>query len=84
MQSLNTGNSRCSCISLTGTIARRHVILPKALAKYVPCERLMEEDEWRGIGVTQSPGWEHYLIHAPEPHILLFKREKDYQLKYPQ
>ncbi|ORX89118.1 CKS-domain-containing protein [Basidiobolus meristosporus CBS 931.73] len=52
----------------------RHVTLPKPLVKY---------EEWRGLGVTQSPGWEHYMIHAPEPHILLFKREKDYQLKYP-
>ncbi|KAK9708907.1 transcription factor [Basidiobolus ranarum] len=61
----------------------RHVTLPKPLVKYVPKERLMSEEEWRGLGVTQSPGWEHYMVHAPEPHILLFKREKDYQLKYP-
>lgn len=60
----------------------RHVILPKALAKYVPFDRLMTESEWRKLGVTQSPGWEHYMIHAPEPHILLFKREIDYQRKY--
>ena len=25
---------------------------------------------------------EHYLIHKPEPHVLLFRREKDYQTKY--
>lgn len=37
----------------------------------------MPEDEWRGLGVVQSPGWFHYMIHAPEPHILLFKRVKD-------
>ncbi|SCV67474.1 BQ2448_5085 [Microbotryum intermedium] len=59
----------------------RHVILPKALVKYLPTDRLAEEDEWRGLGIRQSPGWEHYLRHAPEPHILLFKREKDYQIK---
>ena len=41
---------------------------------------MANEDEWRGLGIRQSPGWEHYLIHQPEPHILLFKREKDYQL----
>lgn len=57
----------------------RHVILPKALVKYLPTDRLAEEDEWRGLGIRQSPGWEHYLRHAPEPHILLFKRDKDYQ-----
>ncbi|KAM0787343.1 hypothetical protein ACM66B_003432 [Microbotryomycetes sp. NB124-2] len=59
----------------------RHVILPKALIKYLPSDRLALEDEWRGIGIRQSPGWEHYLRHAPEPHILLFKRERDYQAK---
>jgi cyclin-dependent kinase regulatory subunit CKS1 len=28
---------------------------------------------WRGLGITQSLGWEHYEVHEPEPHILLFK-----------
>lgn len=61
----------------------RHVSLPKLIAKYVPGDRLMDEVEWRALGVQQSPGWTHYLIHNPEPHILLFRREKDYQKKYP-
>ncbi|GAA5943531.1 cyclin-dependent kinases regulatory subunit [Sporobolomyces koalae] len=56
----------------------RHVIVPKALVKYLPTDRLAEEDEWRGLGIRQSPGWEHYMRHAPEPHILLFKRDKNY------
>ncbi len=64
-------------------IVDRHVILPKELAKYVPHNRLLSEAEWRAIGVQQSPGWIHYMIHNPEPHILLFRREKDYQTKYP-
>ncbi|BGP15538.1 hypothetical protein JCM10213v2_003517 [Rhodosporidiobolus nylandii] len=55
----------------------RHVILPKQLVKYLPTERLAEEDEWRGLGIRQSPGWYHYMRHAPEPHILLFKRPKE-------
>ncbi|KAI9596086.1 regulatory subunit of cyclin-dependent kinase [Syncephalis fuscata] len=62
----------------------RHVALVKGLTKYLPNPpRLLTEDEWRGLGVRQSPGWYHYMVHAPEPHILLFKREKDYQIKYP-
>ncbi|GAA6023588.1 hypothetical protein JCM10207_005725 [Rhodosporidiobolus poonsookiae] len=61
----------------------RHVILPKALVKYLPLDRLAEEDEWRGLGIRQSPGWVHYERHAPEPHILLFKRELEYAIKYP-
>jgi cyclin-dependent kinase regulatory subunit CKS1 len=54
----------------------RHVILPKDLSKLVPRTRLMDESEWRQIGVQQSVGWRHYMIHRPEPHILLFKRPK--------
>ncbi|TPX78090.1 hypothetical protein CcCBS67573_g00644 [Chytriomyces confervae] len=46
------------------------------LARWVPQGRLMTEQEWRGLGVKQSPGWYHYMLHAPEPHILLFKRDK--------
>lgn len=67
----------------------RHVILPKPLLKLIPREffqnpqqpdvlRLLTEEEWRGIGITQSLGWEHYEVHAPEPHVLLFRRAKDY------
>ena len=52
----------------------RHVILPKQIARWLPKEKLMEEEEWRCYGVVQSPGWIHYMIHTPEPHILLFKR----------
>ncbi|KAF9527018.1 cyclin-dependent kinase regulatory subunit [Crepidotus variabilis] len=66
----------------------RHVILPKQLLKMIPKDyfspddsgvlRLLEENEWRGIGITQSLGWEHYEVHAPEPHVLLFRRAKDF------
>jgi len=66
----------------------RHVILPKPLLKMVPKEyfspddsgtlRLLSEAEWRGIGITQSLGWEHYEVHAPEPHVLLFRRSRTF------
>uniref|UniRef100_A0A4W4E129 Cyclin-dependent kinases regulatory subunit n=3 Tax=Characiphysae TaxID=186628 RepID=A0A4W4E129_ELEEL len=52
----------------------RHVVLPRELAKQVPKSHLMSEDEWRRLGVQQSLGWVHYMIHEPEPHILLFRR----------
>jgi Cyclin-dependent kinase regulatory subunit len=26
--------------------------------------RLLSEAEWRGIGITQSLGWEHYEVHG--------------------
>ncbi|KAG8596030.1 hypothetical protein GDO81_001715 [Engystomops pustulosus] len=59
----------------------RHVMLPKDLAKQVPKTHLMSEEEWRRLGVQQSLGWVHYMIHEPEPHILLFRRplSKDQQ-----
>lgn len=64
-----------------------HVFIPKKWVERLPRNekgelRLMGEDEWRELGVTQSHGWEHYLIHAPEPHILLFRRERNYTALY--
>ncbi|KAK9456399.1 regulatory subunit of cyclin-dependent kinase [Dipodascopsis uninucleata] len=64
----------------------RHVTLPKNMLKVIPKDyfdtetgtlRILMEEEWRGLGITQSLGWEHYETHTPEPHILLFKRPKD-------
>lgn len=66
----------------------RHVLLPKQMLKLIPDQyldqskktlKLLWEDEWRSMGITQSLGWEHYEVHEPEPHILLFKRPINYQ-----
>ncbi|XP_017847070.1 cyclin-dependent kinases regulatory subunit [Drosophila busckii] len=54
----------------------RHVILPPDLAKHVPKSHLMTETEWRNLGVQQSPGWVHYMMHTPEPHVILFRRKR--------
>ena len=43
----------------------RHVLLPKDLVDLVPKTHLMTETEWRSIGVQQSRGWVHYMIHEP-------------------
>ncbi|KAJ2063474.1 hypothetical protein GGI17_001690 [Coemansia sp. S146] len=63
----------------------RHVSMPEGLRRYLPNPpRIMEEIEWRSLGVQQSAGWEHYMVHVPEPHVLLFKRVKSAsQIKYP-
>ena len=53
----------------------RHVMLPKEIAKLVPKTHLMSEQEWRNLGVQQSLGWVHYMLHGPEQHILLFRRK---------
>jgi cyclin-dependent kinase regulatory subunit CKS1 len=52
----------------------RHVSLPKCLTKCVPRTHLMSETEWRNLGVQQSVGWVHFMLHTPEPHILMFRR----------
>jgi len=57
-----------------GKFEYRHVILPKETAKSLPKNRTLTDVEWRGLGVQQSRGWEHYACHRPEPHILLFRR----------
>jgi hypothetical protein len=41
------------------------VILPPDIAKHVPKSHLMTETEWRNLGVQQSPGWVHYMMHTP-------------------
>ncbi|XP_043540037.1 cyclin-dependent kinases regulatory subunit 1-like [Chiloscyllium plagiosum] len=48
-----------------GEFEYRHVMLPKKIAKLVPKTHLMSETEWRNLGVQQSPGWIHYMIHEP-------------------
>lgn len=36
----------------------------------------MTESEWISLGIKQSSGWVHYMIHDPERHVLLFRRAK--------
>lgn len=52
----------------------RHVTLNSDIAKQVPKNHLMTETEWRNLGVQQSVGWVHFMMHGPEPHILMFRR----------
>eukprot|EP00794_Sanderia_malayensis_P016770 gene16770-18464_t len=53
----------------------RHVIVSAPEVRdAIPKGKLMTEREWRLLGVQQSRGWNHYLLHTPEPHILLFRR----------
>ncbi|KAJ2880065.1 hypothetical protein IWW38_006011, partial [Coemansia aciculifera] len=42
----------------------RHVSMPEGLRRYLPTPpRIMKEVEWRSLGVQQSAGWEHYMVH---------------------
>ena len=49
----------------------RHVILPKDMKHKISKDHLMTETEWRNLGVQQSPGWIHYMIHQPGKSIEL-------------
>lgn len=64
----------------------RHVALPRDMLKIIPSDyftdkgtfKILAEEEWRTqLGITQSLGWVHYGCHAPEPHILLFRKSKN-------
>ncbi|XP_023940860.1 cyclin-dependent kinases regulatory subunit-like [Bicyclus anynana] len=54
-----------------------HVSVSLSLRRKIPKDRLMTETEWRFLGVMLPAGWEHYMIHRPEPHILLFRCKKN-------
>ena len=52
----------------------RHVILPKEIFKTIKEKKILQENEWRSLGIQQSRGLVNYAIYSPEPHILLFRR----------
>ncbi|CAG0881092.1 unnamed protein product [Darwinula stevensoni] len=58
-----------------GLYEYRHIHCPKDLGKSLKEVGLMSEKQWRAFGIQQSVGWEHFMIHEPEPHILLFRRK---------
>lgn len=41
------------------------MILPKDVAATIPKGQLLDEREWRKLGVQQSRGWVHYMVHRP-------------------
>ena len=59
-----------SVIFVLFCLLARHVVLPRELAKQVPKSHLMSEDEWRRLGVQQSLGWVHYMIHEPGQYLV--------------
>lgn len=57
------------------------MILPKPLLKMIPKTyfdpdepgvlRILTDQEWRSIGITQSLGWEHYEVHGEWSALIL-------------
>jgi cyclin-dependent kinase regulatory subunit CKS1 len=41
----------------------RYVVLPREMAAELKNKKILTEDEWRGMGITQSRGWAHYGFH---------------------
>lgn len=41
----------------------RYVVLPREMANELKSRGKLREEEWRGMGITQSRGWEHYGFH---------------------
>ena len=63
----------------------RHVVMDRETTMYMLLDcmidgtmygrkRLLNESEWRSLGLCMSPGWVHYENHNREPHVLLFRR----------
>ena len=53
-----------------------HVILHPRHGRCMPRDRALTPPEWREWKVAADDSWEHYLVHGPEPHILLLRRRK--------
>ncbi|KAG2619761.1 hypothetical protein PVAP13_3NG135500 [Panicum virgatum] len=53
------------------TYEYRHVVLQPEVAMLLPKNLILLSEK--------SRGWEHYVIHRPEPHIMLFRRPLNYQ-----
>ena len=41
----------------------RYVIMPREMANDLKQKKILTEEEWRGMGITQSRGWTHYGFH---------------------
>jgi len=41
----------------------RYVVLPRECAAEIKKKTILTEEEWRGMGITQSRGWVHYGYH---------------------
>ena len=51
-------------------------LLPKTLfaSNETGALRILTEEEWRGIGIAQSLGWEHYEVHGTLSSFFLANR----------
>jgi len=53
--------------------------LPEMFLPLLLCRnkgKLLSETQWRGLGITMSMGWQHYLAYKPNPTVLCFRRPR--------
>ncbi len=51
------------------------VILPKKYLPYVSEKKTLNFEQMKSLGIEISPDWENYLVHEPEPHVILLRRK---------
>ncbi|KAK8790677.1 hypothetical protein WA588_002425 [Blastocystis sp. NMH] len=56
------------------TYEYRQVTIRKEYANLLPKGKLLNEEEWRRLGIQMSYGWTNYCAYKPESNILLFRR----------
>lgn len=57
------------------TYEYRHVIVKdNSKLSMIPRHRLMNEQEWRSVGICMSRNWVHYGTDKSEQGVLLFRR----------
>ena len=58
----------------TGDYEYTHVILPKTFLSKLT-GKVMTDKDWKNLGINISSSWENYMVYAPEPHVILFRRK---------
>ena len=69
-----------------GKYEYRNVVVPNSKGEYLhqiglvynrQHKKLLSENEWRSLGISQAEGWEHYAHYQPEPLVLMFRKRID-------
>ncbi len=51
------------------------VILPKKYLSQVTGRKTLNHEQMKSLGIEISQEWENYLVHEPEPHVVLLRRK---------
>lgn len=59
---------------IAGDFEYTSVILPKSFLPKVQGRKVLSNSEIRDFGVQISTNWVNYVVHEPEPHVILLRR----------